>query len=67
MALNMFQMYQYRTHLIHWDGMTARAYRAVFLKLETPDNFQELIERPDYANAVLGLKEEKGHPQPVEH
>ncbi|MEW6078929.1 MAG: hypothetical protein AB1724_14035 [Thermodesulfobacteriota bacterium] len=67
LALNIFQTHQYRLHLIHWDGMTARAYWAVLLRLEKPDNFQELIERPDYDSARLGLKEVKGKAQSEVH
>ena len=42
--LNLFQIKQYINGAIHWDRMSKDAYWAVFLKKETPDNFQDLLE-----------------------
>ena len=57
-SLNLFQTLQYRRTVIHWDSMTKEAYWAVFGTLTIPDNYQELIQVPDYDSALQG-KEEK--------
>jgi hypothetical protein len=54
-ALNIFQTKQYQRAILHWDGMTAKAYWSIFLKLEKPDNFNQLLEVPDNEKAKLGL------------
>lgn len=46
--LNQFQAMQYRHTIIYQDAMTWEAYKAVFLKLDRPENMMELIEIPDY-------------------
>lgn len=56
--VNHFQTWQYYYKtLIHWDSMTKEAYWAVFMKEDFPDNYQELIQLPDYDNALKGKKE----------
>jgi len=57
-SLNLFQTLQYRRTVIHWDSMTKEAYWTVFGTLTIPDNYQELIQVPDYDSALQG-KEEK--------
>ena len=52
--LNMFQTHQYRKGIIHWDSMTKKAYWAVFLKTQKPDNFDQLIETPNNDKALKG-------------
>jgi hypothetical protein len=54
-ALNIFQTNQYQQAVMHWDGMTAKAYWSIFLKMEKPANFNELIDIPDNEKAKLGL------------
>lgn len=54
-ALNIFQTKQYQLAILHWDGMTAKAYWSIFLKMEKPDNFNQLLEVPDNEKAKLGL------------
>lgn len=56
-SLNLFQTLQYRRTLIHWDSMTKEAYWAVFGKLKFPENYQELIQTPDYESALTGEPE----------
>ncbi|MBA4409670.1 MAG: hypothetical protein C0397_09635 [Odoribacter sp.] len=55
--LNQFQMSQYRTSLLHWDSMTPKAYRAIFLKKNWPDGYDKMIKVPDYEKALKGEKE----------
>jgi hypothetical protein len=54
-ALNIFQTNQYQKAIMHWDGMTAKAYWSIFLKMEKPENFNDLIDVPDNEKAKLGL------------
>ncbi len=56
-ALNIFQTYQYQKAVLHWDGMTAKAYLAIFLKTKQPENFNELLDIPDNEKAKLGLED----------
>jgi hypothetical protein len=58
-SLNQFQMVQYRTSVLHWDGMTRSAYKSVFLKKIAPDNYEKLIQKPDYENALIGRPENR--------
>ncbi len=51
-SLGLFFNWQYKTGLIHWDGMTKEAYKAVFLQTLFPTNYASLIEPPDYAKAL---------------
>jgi hypothetical protein len=58
-AFHLFQNLQYRRGIIHYDSMTKAAYWSVFLKLERPHDFYDLLEAPDYENAKAGLPERK--------
>ncbi len=55
LAVNVFQTYQYQRAILHWDGMTAKAYWSIFLKTKQPDNFKDLIDIPDKEKALQGL------------
>ncbi len=55
--VNLFQMRQYRTSLLHWDSMSKKAYWGIFLKSYFPDKYQEMLEAPDYENAKAGKPE----------
>ncbi len=57
LSLNQFQMVQYRTSLLHWDGMTKEAYKAIFLKRNAPKGYDKMIQKPDYEKAQKGDKE----------
>jgi hypothetical protein len=57
LCLNQFQMVQYRTSLLHWDGMTKEAYKAIFLKRNPPKGYDKMIQKPDYERAQKGDKE----------
>ncbi len=60
-SLNLFQTYQRRTGIIHWDSMTAGAYRKVFLKSELSNEDimerEKLLVHPDYDKAKAGEEE----------
>jgi hypothetical protein len=50
--LNVFQQWQYKTGLMHWDSMNKRAYWALFLKDYKPPGFDYLLTAPDYEKAM---------------
>lgn len=52
--LNIFQIHQYRTSLLHWDGMTKDTYKSIFLKKTWPEGYDKTIKRPDYQKALKG-------------
>jgi len=54
LSLNLFQTWQYRRTIIHWDSMTEEAYWAVFGKQHFPENYKDLIQTPDYQKALEG-------------
>ncbi len=55
--VNLFQTYQYRKGIIHYDSMTKKAYWAVFLKKHHTHDFYQLLEKPDYQKARKGIYE----------
>ena len=55
--LNLFQTYQYRKGIIHYDSMTKEAYWGVFLKKHHPHDYYQLLEKPDYQKARKGIYE----------
>lgn len=57
MALSVFQTWQYKNGLIHYDSMTREAYWAVFLKTEKPENYDALLQMPINERAQQGVDE----------
>ena len=55
--LNHFQTRQYLSSLIHWDSMNGSTYWAIFGTQTFPENYRELIQKPDYQKALLGEDE----------
>jgi hypothetical protein len=56
--LNLFQMYQYDNEMIHYDGMTKKAYLLSFVQETDPSlEWYEAVEDPDYDRAQMGLSE----------
>jgi len=59
---NVFQTNLYKHRIIHWDSMTAEAYRYVFLKAHyTPAELSylsSLMKHPDYAAMRRGERDE---------
>lgn len=53
--VNLYQSWQYKATIIHWDGMTREAYWHVFLRNDHPP--EEAIERPDYEAALKGKRD----------
>ncbi len=50
-----FKTYQYRKGIIHFDGMTGKAYWNSFFRTETPDGkYYELLKSPNYQGAIKG-------------
>lgn len=54
---NLFQTLQYTRGVLHYDSMTASAYRATLFRLHKPDNFDALLAPPDYEAAKQGIYE----------
>lgn len=52
--LNLFQINQYRSSLLHWDSMTRAAYFKIFLKNDFPPDYPALLEAPDLEKAKRG-------------
>lgn len=51
--LNIYQSWQYRQGIIHYDGMTYEAYKSVFFKHYTPNGYWDQLQQPDYEQARL--------------
>lgn len=49
--LNIYQSMQYRKGILHYDSMTFDVYKEIFLKMEYPRNYDQMILHPDYDNA----------------
>lgn len=58
--LNLFQTWQYYKGILHWDSMTQKAYWAVFLKTEKPENYESLLQVPSNEKASDGIDEYGG-------
>ncbi len=60
-SLNLFQSFQKRKGIIHFDAMTKEAYWYVFLKSDLSFDeriaYDKLLVHPDYDNALLGKEE----------
>jgi hypothetical protein len=52
--LNIYQSRQYYFGSIHWDSMTREAYFDSFLRLKPSNDFQNLLDHPDYQAALEG-------------
>lgn len=52
MYVSMFQTWQYRSGLLHWDSLTKEAYWSMFLKKSYPPNFDKMLKSPDYESAL---------------
>ncbi len=55
-ALNYTQMIQYNKGILHYDGMTAGAYKNIFLKFHYPPDYSEYISSPNYEEALKGKR-----------
>lgn len=51
---NQLQIFQYRKGVLHYDSMTADAYKAILFSTKYPKNYIDLIESPDYDAAKRG-------------
>lgn len=56
------QNLKYYKHSIHYDGMTKEAFWYNFNRIHIKSGFWDLIERPNYNNAKLGLDESAPDP-----
>jgi len=56
-GFNLFQTWQYKKGIIHFDSTTKEVYWAGFLKTERPDGFYKMLEKPNYDKARQGIYE----------
>lgn len=54
-ALNIWQSKQYQKGIIHYDGMTREAYFRSFFSWHYPNNYSDIIDRPDYEAALYNI------------
>ena len=54
LLIGLFKNYQYKRHLIHFDGMTGKAYWSIFFETTYPQGYFEMIKSPDYDKARAG-------------
>ena len=57
-SYNLFTTRQYQQGLIHFDGMTKECYQAIFLQKGWPENYDDLIDPPDYEAAKKGQRDQ---------
>lgn len=57
LVLNIIQTFQYKWNIIHYDAMTYKAYKHVFLTLDSDQIDTTLLYYPNYEKALLGLPE----------
>jgi hypothetical protein len=59
-CLNLFQTFQYRRGVIHWDSMTKEAYWKGFGRIQVDrDKFNRHYRQPDYESARKGMNENR--------
>jgi hypothetical protein len=51
------QYLKWKTGALHFDSMTRAAYFEVFLRLRTTTQYWNLLQKPDFERAKLGLPE----------
>jgi hypothetical protein len=54
-GLNIYQLFQYKYNIIHYDAMTFESYVNVLGKMDRHDIDTTLLDHPDYAKALKGL------------
>lgn len=54
-ALNIYQTFQYKYNIIHYDAMTARSYMNTLGKMSRSETDTSLLDHPDYDRALKGL------------
>ena len=52
--LNLFQTRQYRTSQLHWDSISKELFWTKFLNNNRPENYEKLLDPPDYEKALRG-------------
>lgn len=58
LVLNCFQTIQAKYNIIDWDGMTFKAYVHVFGTINSNNIRTDLLKKPNYDEAVMGLPED---------
>ncbi len=55
--VNRYQTAQFTSTQLHWDSMSKELYKKIFINEKWPDNYDQLLELPDYENAKKGIPE----------
>ncbi|MEQ8907871.1 MAG: hypothetical protein RIC95_01650 [Vicingaceae bacterium] len=55
--LNLFQSYQYRNYILHYEAMSKEAYWHIFLKTEKPEGLHETLDFIDYGKEMRGERD----------
>ena len=55
LTLNIWQSMQYKRGVLHYDGMTKKAYFRLFFSWHIPANYNKFIDRPDYKAAIKNI------------
>ncbi len=55
-CLNLFQTWQYREIILHYDGMTKDTYFLIWGKTVQPEGYWETLNIPDYEAAKKGVR-----------
>lgn len=53
--LNLFQVRQYRSTLLHWDSTSSKLYQKIWLTQRFPQHYDQLLEPPNYEAAKAGI------------
>ncbi len=56
-TLNLIQTYQYHKGIMHWDSMTFKSYKNIFLTLKNSNSNTDFLETPNYSAAKKGKEE----------
>ncbi len=60
-ALNIWQSFQYKRGVIHYDGMTKEAYFRLFFAWYPSQNYNKIIDRPIYEFALQNIERSESY------
>ena len=57
LLFGLYKNYQYKRHVLHFDGMTGKAYWSVLLTTKLPAGYFDMMQSPDYDAARQGQRD----------
>lgn len=57
LLFGLYKNYQYKRHVLHFDGMTGKAYWSVLLTTKLPAGYFDMMQSPDYDAARKGQRD----------